>query len=581
MTQAHKRFLSFFAFILIALFSGIALLEKIYFAIYMSGGILPDLTSIAMYVTAGIALLLVVFTNLKPDIDNKPIFIATLVSILYCYLSVIISNYYYGKDIIAPLLHLSSIIILILLLIYFVNTRCLAGLLLVLHVIVLLVGVLQLSGFVKLSPLYPVTSIFLNSGDFGNYMACMLPIVLLSYHQQKKLRFVIIIIVALTVFLILYSAARIACVATVMILFIYLGGNSYLKRIPLNLRLALMMGCVGIIAVLYYIKPDSVRGRILIYEVCIEMFKKSPLVGIGLYQFKSSYNNAQSFYLSRHQDHPYSIYGDNTYTAFNEGLEMLVEIGIIGLVSFLAVVYFAYRKAVKQEDSKEKQLASAGLAAFFICALASYPLKNIFICISLAYYGKLLLYSHPVIPLLNSRRFLVIPGCMLTVVLLYSGIRNFRDQMIWKQAAQAVVNNEWKYAKVLYNKVPSLFSNGDFLYNYGTELSLHENHREGQQVLSIARRYVSNSELYIVMGYNEATLKNFKLAESYYMQAIYIVPSKLRPKYQLFNMYRIIGDTTNAIKWAKIISSTPEKISTPSRKAMIDEVNIFLNRIRK
>jgi Tfp pilus assembly protein PilF len=127
-----------------------------------------------------------------------------------------------------------------------------------------------------------------------------------------------------------------------------------------------------------------------------------------------------------------------------------------------------------------------------------------------------------------------------------------------------VSTNQWDRAKPLYEEIyPVMKSDADFLYNYGAELSLHKEFAKSIKVLTEAKKYYSNSNLYIYLGINFERLHNFKDAETNYLHASYMVPSKMLTKYLLFNLYKSANNHNNAVKWAEAIIKMPIKAANP------------------
>lgn len=469
------------------------------------------------------------------------------------------------------------------------------------YIFIILVGYLQLLRVLKDSNVYTVTTIFHNSGDLGNYLACLLPLnmVMVFYGDKKRQQPAAIIALVLAVVLLYITKARIAWVAfvivTVLAIYKYKihKKNSFLaimafKRFPtfLIVVLCLMLSCG-----LYFLKPDSVKGRILIYKVCLDIFQKHPLTGIGINQFNVQYNNYQSSYIEKHQLDPLNIYADNIYVAFNDYLEILLELGFIGSAFLLLVLKHLIRfcrsgwNATKIDGTSI--VIECSFIAFLICAMFSYPIRNIYVlfymavCIAIilktAKYNSNIIYSLVLKP--------NVLKCLTGIVAIIIGICmcNITQKMLWQirwqKTAEIASTDKWDEAMSSYTALyPHMKGNGQFLYNYGAELSLHERYEQSNIVLLEAAKYYTHSNLYTYLGINYQALKRYSEAERYYLHAIYMVPSRLLTKYLLFNMYRSTNEHEKAGVWAKNISNTKIKVPNETANEIKSEAASFLKR---
>jgi len=128
--------------------------------------------------------------------------------------------------------------------------------------------------------------------------------------------------------------------------FFYIGyqylSNAAVKKTVLYLLFPLVSILTSL---LFLYKTDSSNGRLLIYKVSANIFRDNWLLGIGQGQFKVQYNEYKAAYFSTHSiDSKEALLADNSYYAFNDFLQGLIENGLIGfLIVAVAIYFFLYK----------------------------------------------------------------------------------------------------------------------------------------------------------------------------------------------------------------------------------------------
>lgn len=128
-------------------------------------------------------------------------------------------------------------------------------------------------------------------------------------------------------------------------------------------------------------KEFSVNQRLLYYYVGYQMFKEQPLFGIGIGNFKQEYLYYQAKVLPQ-LPAKFAAYYANANEAHNEYLQILIEMGIIGLLLSLAVIWFFYRRVLRclfhVKATVEKKAVLIGLllgvSGFLVHCLFDFPL---------------------------------------------------------------------------------------------------------------------------------------------------------------------------------------------------------------
>jgi len=321
----------------------------------------------------------------------------------------------------------------------------------------------------------------------------------------------------------------------------------------------------------------------LVWNVSAMMCKESPITGLGIGQYAHRYNDYQAAYFAANNTSEYKILASNTYYAFNEYIEVLVEEGAIGLALILTVIVVSLLRVEKKSDMLLICYQSTVLTILTF-ALFSYPFSNteigLMLTISLAFqsgqYSPIVFKRE--IPTKTVRLFFVVLILITTMALFYTG-RRFMAMKAWQRAYNMIGEEKTKEALKTYEQVFSeLQDHGEFLFNYGAELSEARMYRKSIFILNIAKQYFNHIDLYIFLGRSYEGAGDYKEAERCYRYASLMIPNRFVPKYLLAKLYIREGDTVKAIETAKEILNTQVKVRssivTGIRKEMEDFISV-------
>lgn len=84
-------------------------------------------------------------------------------------------------------------------------------------------------------------------------------------------------------------------------------------------------------------------------------------------------------------------------------------------------------------------------------------------------------------------------------------------------------------------------------------------------------------ELYCYLGDMYVKKKSYDKAEYYYGKANCMIPTRLTPNYQLWNLYLLNGDTTQVIQKAKYIQKQKLKVENSFTIKAKTEIRKFLS----
>jgi O-antigen ligase len=121
---------------------------------------------------------------------------------------------------------------------------------------------------------------------------------------------------------------------------------------------------------------ENTRARLLFWGAALEMFRARPLAGVGAGGYDAAFPEARAAFSERHADSPLVGVNENFLTgrAHNEYLQILAELGAVGLALFVAacsaLVWLA-AAALRRARGPLVPGAIASLAAFAVSSGAS------------------------------------------------------------------------------------------------------------------------------------------------------------------------------------------------------------------
>jgi len=415
--------------------------------------------------------------------------------------------------------------------------------------------------------------------------------VFLKYISLSSIFFIIIILPATQS----RAAWTSVVIITFIILFIYrkdvleLKLNKILKKLRLLFSQKLMAVVILIMFFiiffigLYFLKPHSASGRLLIWKVTFNMFVDKIFTGHGFDKFEANYMIYQASYFIKYPESKYiSLAGDNIY-AFNEFLKIGSELGIIGLLIFLSILYFSL-KGLLYYDNYFKTASKTAIISILIFGLFSYPFNILAIKINFIFFLAVLsLNSSNVLFTFHVYKFKLIKPLYLITVLsliyffyqpvkdLKMGYDNFVDGYSLYQY------DDYEGCLENYKKAYDLGMkyDGTFMVAYGKALSISGYHQKAIEILNDARLLLNNTILYTALGDSYKALNQYDKAEKSYLIAHNMAPDRFYPLYLLAKLYDEINQGKKAYEIAeKLINKQPK---VPSQA--VDEIKRELRNI--
>ena len=239
--------------------------------------------------------------------------------------------------------------------------------------------IIQYYGFDPfLSDISRLTSTLGNRNYVSGYLALIFPVAfslfLIESKKRKKLFYIAVLLIIYTGIIICHTRAIWIALSFSLILFIYLLSHYKINKILRDNKkwLIILFSLFSLIILIYStdnplnrssitaaeravstfnIQGSSLRARLLIWQTTLDMIKDRPLFGSGIGTFKMNYLDYQAEIL---QKNPHYIkYSGKAAEAHNEYLQMMAELGIVGLGVFLSILFIFYSSIFKLFREKE------------------------------------------------------------------------------------------------------------------------------------------------------------------------------------------------------------------------------------
>ncbi len=466
----------------------------------------------------------------------------------------------------------------------------------------LVIGFGQLFGvFANSDSKFILGGLFGNPGAYAGYLAIITPflLVILLQHKQlcksENLLYAIILCFSISICLIIVSNSRgawVSCFAG--LLFILNQKYQLAKRLGSLLKttttkIVTTVVLVAVITVvsfaLYNYKKESAFGRLFVWKVSKVMVCEKPLLGNGYGAFEAGYGKVQAtYFLNNKGTDSEKQVADYVTCAYNEYLEMLIESGIIGLLLFVLIVYFALVKRYNENSSPYHIAAKAALIALVVLCLVSYPLRimpNLLlfvICLFIIFRTG----QYKTFAISRFGKAAIFLWLIAISGLIYCSSRYVYGMYHSRNGYAKVLNNDIDNGISDYKKAYTLLnSNGEYLFYYGSSLFLKHDYSGSIAFLQKAVTLRSDPNAFITLGNSLQQLKRYHEAEKAYQMAAGITPTKLYPKYLLAKLYLEMQQTAKALAMAENIINTKEKVPTTAGNEIKTEMKVLINQYSK
>ena len=476
----------------------------------------------------------------------------------------------------------------------FKNVKPLFALLAFVALALSLWGLGQLLGLLpSYNGLFIVTGPFDNPAGISASLALLLPFLLYFCRwSEKRYRLLVIIATSLVVTVIVFSRARTAILAVVVVSIFFL--IRLLKERGIKMR-PLHYGVISVsfllvLAGLFLMKRDSANGRLFIWQCSARLVSEKPVLGYGGNGFTANYMNEQASYFVKSPESKQVMLADNIRHPFNEFIKCAVNHGLVGL--FLTLLLIIIPLSVSCKNSCPEQfIARLSLLSIGVCALFSYPFNYPFVRLVLVillafilaadsrqnfttpnYFVKLNEQSQTCLSSAIARNSLTLVNgylskgiaLLFSLVLLGTTAYQAYHQREWHRVAHRSLRGETDqmlpryqslYARLRYNDL--------FLYNYAAELNVAGGYDESMQIARECNALWADYDLQMLMADNCLQMQQYSEAESYLNKAAAMCPVKFMPLYRLTELYLETGQNEEARVLAQKIADKPVKIPSP------------------
>ena len=436
------------------------------------------------------------------------------------------------------------------------KTICLIGLLEIIY------AMLQLFNLVPDNYPYAYFSGSLNNpAVFGMLLSFCMPIsvyyALKTIGQEKTLWKLLTIVFAVFVVLSDSRTALISSFCGVSLVFI-LEQKTLIQKMR-NKRIRYIgIACLCVVCVvLYFYKRDSADGRILIWNVCMDMIREKPLSGWGSDGYIANYMSYQAKYLTQHVDSPYILLAGETKNPFNEFLHIALICGIPCAVIFIGLlVYVIWHIYNKLEQYRSVLLGLVGI--FLIWCLFSYPFNAPFVWLIVLFVILSMIPPTCHIPVPRLCYAAVIIACALCLYpLARAGSRDIRRICLQERAMNRFDEETIEEYESMYKEFSD---DGLFLYNYGAMLHLHGEYKKSLEVFHQCSKYINDYNMMLLMGDDYQQLELPDSALEYYQRASKMILCRYLPLYYQMKVYQEQGEYEKARKIATTILCKKNKI---------------------
>ena len=450
-----------------------------------------------------------------------------------------------------------------------------------------ILGLRQLYGFATSGhSMYALTGSFFNPGPYSGYLAMILPVCLYQWLVcgRRGGRVVAGGVMLLILCVLPAGMSRSAWLAAgVSCLCVYAWHMDWTDKFRLlwqQQRQRVVMVVVGGFCVLllagyllFVLKPDSARGRLFMWKITCRAIAEKPLTGYGIHNFAAAYGNAQETYFAAGDYEPWEerVAGSPEY-AFNEYLQVAVELGIPLAVCLLVVVVLCLYRGVR----KGRYGICGAILSLMIFSFSSYPLQ---LPVFIVTFGGLLVAC-----LSGADRWQWL-GMAVSVGII-GGLRLKNDLQV-EQACR-----EWMNARVLYNAgayqsaekeygrlYPLLRDRASFLFEYGHGLHKQQQFSKSNRILKEALQRSCDPMILNVIGKNYQQMGDCLSAEDWFIRSTHRLPGRIYPYYLLAKLYAEPSfrqpDKFEKMKWM-VLTKEPKVHSTAIRQMREEIKNIQL-----
>ncbi len=334
---------------------------------------------------------------------------------------------------------------------------------------------------------------------------------------------------------------------------------------PFIIGATVLFFTLGII-LLYNYRPKSADARLLIWRVSCDMIMDSPLAGHGSGAFGEKYMLYQAAFFEKNPGSPFAIVADNAGHPFNELLNTVVCLGIIGAILLLFLLWTAFQTRASTVSVK---IFRAGLFSWLTFSLFSYPVEVFpLLLLSVVCLGGI---ESNVKFSFKPSRWVYGTIILLLIVVLFriwrqvAELKQLSGELIdlYESSSRSIDRVEHSYDRMKANPA---FNNYYMTWMESQPPEFYT--AKAEDALPSCEAYCMKGNYYLKIGKQEQ-------AEQAFYTASNMVPTRIRPKYSLWKLYIGKEDTVAAREMARKILSCPLKTESIYTLKVKKEVKIM------
>lgn len=442
-------------------------------------------------------------------------------------------------------------------------------------------GLFQLYGYAaSRHSLYAMTGSFYNPGPYSGYLAMTLPICLHRWLTDEGVKKRVSGATALLILCVLPAGmSRSAWVAaTVSCLWVYDCHAGWTEKFQAVWRrrkgevVTAVVGGVCALALtgylLFTLKPDSARGRLLMWKMSCLAIAEQPWSGHGVGSFAAAYGDAQEAYFAAGDFEPWEerVAGSPEY-AFNEYLQAAVELGIPLALCLTGVVIGCFYAGLR----KGRYGVCGALLSLMLFSLSSYPLQFPAFVVTLA--GLLL--ACVLGSSLREWLCVILLASCIGVPWWMSRVRTERSCREWTNARVLYHAGAYHAAEKEYERLyPLLKDRAPFLFEYGHGLHKQRKFEASNRILKEALEHSNDPMLLNIIGKNYQAMGDYQTAETWLIRSTHRLPGRIYPYYLLAKLYAEpdFYQPDKLAEMKRMVLTKEPKVNSTAVRQMKDEI---------
>src|SRR5690606_22358978 len=331
----------------------------------------------------------------------------------------------------------------------------------------------------------------------------------------------------------------------------------------------LVLLCLLLSVLVLGVKRDSSAGRVLVYKVSAEMLKDHWPAGVGLGRFQVQYlHDQEAFFRKGGHTGKELLLAGNTYYAFNDYFQFVLECGLPGLITLMVlgggVILLVYRACRRNSAEPALLLAVMGLTVLLSAACFTHVLDRwwcqliVVVCLAIITYY---IVGNSTKKQTVAAVSVLVAGALVISTQWWDDLTERRYLKHWDAGRLAIGAGFVSEAGDQFEQaMAGLSGRGAFPEDYGGVLMRRHRYERAAAVYELAKENRSSNMLFMNLGKCYARLGRCREAESMLLKAVYMVPNRFETRFALFSFYRDTGQWNKMSSCGEAILSLPVKV---------------------